>query len=356
MRLKTILAPDMAQAMEQVRDELGPDAIIISTLQAKRGHGVEVRAAVERSATMPPPVPAHNTSEILPLNGRRSDDSRAEALNAITSDHVKKLLQFHGLAPKLGKALLTVSAAVNAPNAKEALERAIELRFPIETLRPAPVRPIMLIGGPGVGKTVTAAKLAARAVLAGARPRLITTDTLRSGAVDQLRSLARKMGQSATVAEEPDRLQSLIEPSKRPAKTPRPAFIDTPAINALAQNELDDEKRFLKSGNIEPVAVVAAGSTSADLTETLTAFMPLGVKRVIVTRLDATRRIGSVLNAVDQTKLGLTLASDSPYIGEDLEPFTPQMIAHRLFVVPTQTQSQQANKETRAGKKRTPAL
>lgn len=346
----------MAQAMEQVRDELGPDAIIISTLRAKRGRGVEVRAAVERSAALPLSAPADETSKMPLPNGFKSSGAQSDALSAITSDHVKKLLQFHGIAPKLGNALLTVSAAIDAPNAKESLERAIELRFPFETLRPAPIRPIMLIGGPGVGKTVTAAKLAARAVIAGARPRLITTDTLRSGAVEQLRSLARKMGQSATVAEEPDRLQSLIEPSKRPMKTPRPAFIDTPAINALAQNELDDVKRFLKSGNIEPIAVIAAGSTSADLTETLRAFMPLGVKRIIVTRLDATRRIGSVLNAVDQTKLGLSLASDSPYIGEELEPFTPQTIAHRLFVVPTQTEFQQANKVSRAGKKRTQAL
>ena len=53
MRIRTFMAETMAEAMDQVRIELGPDAIIISTAEGKRGRGAEVRAAIEEEDIAP---------------------------------------------------------------------------------------------------------------------------------------------------------------------------------------------------------------------------------------------------------------------------------------------------------------
>ena len=61
------------------------------------------------------------------------------------------------------------------------------------------------------------------------------------------------------------------------------------------------------------------------------AFAALGVQRVIVTRLDATRRIGGVLSAIDNALLTLSHFSDSPFAGRGFSAFSPQEIAAKLL-------------------------
>ena len=157
------------------------------------------------------------------------------------------------------------------------------------------------------------------------------------------------------VAEETDRLRTLLEPAKRNSKIARPVFIDSPACNPLSAQDLADIKRFLDVGDIEPIAVVAAGTETVDLIESLKAFAMLGVKRIIVTRLDASRRIGSLLTAVDQTKHAFSLSSDSPYLGSELEHFTPSAIARRLLMVPNLASFQKSAASPSAAYTRTKA-
>lgn len=56
MRLRTFSAPTMSEAMKQIRDALGDDAIIVSSHESERGRGVQVTAASENNA-VPPPLP-----------------------------------------------------------------------------------------------------------------------------------------------------------------------------------------------------------------------------------------------------------------------------------------------------------
>ena len=147
MRMKLYRARGMAEAMARIREELGPDALILATRRV--ADGVEITAALE---------PA---DDVAPL----PDPART------------KLLAWHGvpddLADKLGAGSLVAALA--------RVFRFGELAF--EGDNP---RPLMFAGPPGAGKTLTVARLATRLVMAGSMPLVITTDGQRAGATEQL--------------------------------------------------------------------------------------------------------------------------------------------------------------------------
>lgn len=143
MRLKLYRAPAMAQAMALVRAELGEDALILATRRVDRG--VEVTAALEPDEPLPMVAPP--------------DPTRLAALD------------FHGVPVALHDSLLQGELAA-------ALAKAL----PFGTL-PLGQAPLLLVGPPGAGKTLTVARLATRLVMAGILPMVITADGKRAGAI-----------------------------------------------------------------------------------------------------------------------------------------------------------------------------
>ena len=170
MRLKSYNAPTMAEAMRLVREELGEDAIIVSTQRSSDAQGVRITAALEEIG---------------------DDDDIQRALTGGDStpfaDKVREALEYHGAPARLVDKLVCAAQTVEVGSPTMACAAALEDQFDSAPLpeRKSP-RPFMLVGPPGSGKTITAAKLAARARLAGRPVGLITADTIRAGAVEQL--------------------------------------------------------------------------------------------------------------------------------------------------------------------------
>jgi len=339
MRVKMFSAPTMAQAMEDVRLALGPDAIIISTYEARRGRGVEIRAAVERRSGPAQIIRETDIAEISPgalkpapppASGKKAA-ARPAGKTVRHLQPLRKALVAHGFSRRLGHALLAACDAVRAPDLPEALARVIDMRFSMEPIPCAPARPLMLVGGPGVGKTATTAKLAARAVMQGLETHIITTDTLRTGAIDQLGALAQVMKHTVAAADTPGALQDIAEKMAPKAGRAACMVIDTPATNPYNPKEIEDLTAFARAADAEPVLVMAAGHEGAELIETIKAYRPLNITRVIATRFDAARRLGSIFSAIDAGHLTLAQYSQSPYIGAGLENFTPQDIAYKIL-------------------------
>ena len=164
MRLKLFRAPAMAQAMAQVRAELGEDALILATRRV--GDGVEVTAALEPDDA-PPPLPP-----------RAPRPARLAALD------------FHGGA----------RCAARRPAARRTRDRAGRRDARSRPCRWVRRRPLLLVGPPGAGKTLTVARLATRLVMAGVAPMVITADGKRAGATEQLAAFTRLLGISLIVA------------------------------------------------------------------------------------------------------------------------------------------------------------
>jgi flagellar biosynthesis protein FlhF len=324
MRLKTFTGVTMAETMEQVREELGPEAIIVSTFNRRRGRGVEITAAVEQS----------------------EDEAALEAEIGAPegSDVVSQALAGHGVPTALASRLGRVARSMEVTEPTLALAGALDAGFSFAPLPKASERAIMLIGPPGVGKTVTIAKLAARSVMAGQNVEVATTDTIRAGGVEQLEAFTRLLERPLRRAETADELKNFMADYQAADL----ALIDSPGTNPFSPAELNDLKRFIDKRRIEPVLVLAAGGDALEAAEMAAAFQPLGVQRLVVTRLDIARRYGCILTAADAAQLTLSEVSLTPYVAQGLNTVNPVSLARLFMGAPSEFDSAKESHERAA--------
>ncbi len=196
MRLKTFSAKTMKDVMALVRAEMGPDAIIVSIDQGTRGGGVRVTAAVEANA----PPPQQPTAR--PSNGANFDQlDREPEPRPFDLAELTAVFGYHGVPFDLASRLQDAVSANVAESLSEALALGLEMVVRLSPLSLPEAMPVMLIGPPGAGKTVSCAKLAAEGVLNGHSVRIITSDTVKTGGVQQLRYLAEMMQVQVEVAD-----------------------------------------------------------------------------------------------------------------------------------------------------------
>jgi flagellar biosynthesis protein FlhF len=368
MRLRTFHAATMKEAMARVRAEMGPEAVIVYAYERKRGRGVEVRAAAEGPPRAVSPVNgariqgtelslagAAGARAPKPVaNGNGAAKPRKEQAPPKTAAAtLESALAFHGLPQRLSSTLCALAVKMGEDDAALALARALDARLSFRPLADLPPVPVMLVGGPGVGKTVTTAKLAARARLKGHTVRVITTDTLRSGAVEQLSKLLNVVHLDAETADSPKALSAWLK-AQREGQKPVAIFVDTPGTNALSAGERADLARFIKAGEMEPVLVQAAGADCAEAAADAETYAALGVRRMITTRLDAARRIGSLIAAADAASLAIAEVSLSPYLSEPLNALTAATLARILIAQSKGAKAAPQHKDGSAKEQRVP--
>ena len=153
-------------------------------------------------------------------------------------------LEFHGATPVMRAWIINnaLQAALDMP--AEALASGLGHSFRFAPIT-AQDKTILLVGAPGSGKTVTAAKLATRDVLAGKRVRLISTDLARAGGVAQLEGFAKILGVPFSTADSPAALGSLVtlaDPKER-------LIIDTAGVNPFTTGDRRDLAALIGASN-----------------------------------------------------------------------------------------------------------
>lgn len=299
MRLRTFTGRSTAEAMAAVRAALGPDAVIVSAQDDGNGN-TRVTAALDAC----------------------DDGSEIPAVDAVLGE----ALDFHGTTPVMRHWIINnaLQSALEAP--AEALASGLGHSFRFAPIT-AQDKAILLVGAPGAGKTVTAAKLATRDVLAGKRVRLISTDLARAGGVAQLETFAKILGVPFATADGPVALGvqvTLADPKER-------LIIDTAGVNPFSTGDRRDLAALIGAVSAQPMLVFAAGGDAADGIERAEIFADLGCSRAIVTQLDATRRLGSVLAIAEAAKLAFAEAGIAADIADGLLPFTPALLARLLL-------------------------
>ncbi|RYY17586.1 MAG: hypothetical protein EON55_01820, partial [Alphaproteobacteria bacterium] len=210
MRLKVYQAPNIGAAMAMVREELGPDALILANKSIDGG--VELTAAHEHptteveapeAATMPASMLQPRPTPITP------------AIPLATADLARAgTLRWHGVPGDLQTLL-----------ARGDLARGIETALVFGTI-PCGIGdpPLLLAGPPGAGKTLTTARIATRLKLSGQSSMVITTDGRRAGAAEQLAAFTRLLGLTLIVADTPKQLARAVD---RRVKD-EPVLVDMP--------------------------------------------------------------------------------------------------------------------------------
>ncbi len=351
MRLKTFTGADMKTVMAEVRRALGPEAIIVSVEQGKRVGGVRVTAAVEDGAypVAPPAEPAvpdaaADAPPASPSSASRSaasrkahrHDRRPSAATGFDAGELKAVIAHHGLPFDLAERVAEIALSRHALGLIDALAKAFEALVRFQPLTLPASRPLFLVGPPGAGKTVTAAKLAAESLLFGHRVRLITTDSWKSGGIQQLETYAQHMKLPLAVADSPDRLQRLAGDAIRTTGAARVdlVLIDSFGINPFDMQELEQLVSYLKALPVDPLLVLPAGMDPAEAADVARIFAEIGARRLIMTRLDGVRRLAAVLTAARSGQLALAGWSASPYLADAIVPPSPYRLAELFARIP----------------------
>jgi flagellar biosynthesis protein FlhF len=145
---------------------------------------------------------------------------------------------------------------------------------------------------------------------------LLSTDTHRVGAADQLRSYAAILGVNVQVTETTGALAQAIEENR----SKEFIFIDTPGLTAAELADEADLSRFLGTRpDIQTHLVLSASMKPADLTRTADAFQIFQPDRLLFTRLDETASFGPIFSEAARTAKPLSFFTTGQRIPEDLE-------------------------------------
>ncbi|MFA7383223.1 MAG: flagellar biosynthesis protein FlhF [Desulfurivibrionaceae bacterium] len=392
MRIKRFEASDTYSAMAMVKEELGEDAVILSTrsLPGKSGSAggkamIEVVAAIEYDPeiTMPPPEAPdketrrpkaagygyHSVRQALPNNPPRQAASQVmtqpEFESKLSAELALRTLPADKDA-KTGKAgkvhfeandlrLRFANFLRRQYCAKEELEsRAIPGltagQAEQKNTRPDPkqvaqwrdkiidqlqITPltigiskaptvVAMIGPTGVGKTTTAAKIAAwYSIHEGLQVALLSMDCYRIGATDQLRTYARIMRLPCEIALRKKDLQgALLRHQDKDL-----IIIDTAGKSPYDPNHIRELSEWFSLENvIEPYLVLSATSKKEDLQQILTSYEPLRVKGLILSKLDETRAYATLCQLLAGVALPISCLCTGQRVPEDF------LLASREFL------------------------
>jgi flagellar biosynthesis protein FlhF len=326
MRLRTFTASDMPSAMKLVREELGENAIILSSEQKAGKKLVTVTAAIEE-----------DEEEGLEIKVQ-APSYKPQALNDIRFE-LQEILRFHNL-PELfiAKMLQKITGAditelLEKRRGSEelfrpALERLLARNFVFDPLRflTTELR-LMLVGTAGIGKTLTIAKLATKLSMDKQSVAVITTDNTRAGGIEQLQAFTNILGLELHIANGRKDLEKILK--SLPARMR--VLIDTAGVAPYDGQEFAELQSIATLPDIEPILVLPAGGDSMETIDIVEVFRSLPIRRLLVTRADATRRFGGILAAAAAHGLGFCNISRSASITDNIQPLEPNNLAQMLL-------------------------
>ena len=332
MRLKTFNAASMNEIMRQIKRELGDDAVIISSRTQDDG-SLRVTAAIEENAAPEGIVEIHDDidgiEDTSALFGGIQDygDLPDHNLDA-QLDIISKLLTRHNVPGFLHDKIMSQAESNPVGDALNILTTTFDSVFSFDTLpEKSYERPMMLVGQPGAGKTTTIAKLAARAVMNNLKPVVITADTTRAGAVEQLAAFCRVLNVSLIKVNNPEQLKKAIMDNGNADQI----LIDCPGLNAFDASAMKELHSYIRVVPMDLIVTLPGGMDMEECTEIARAFAVLGAKWLVPTRIDMTRRLGGILAAADAANLSFAGMGNKPDIADGFAPMNADALA-KLFL------------------------
>jgi flagellar biosynthesis protein FlhF len=337
-------------AQQPARSDSDPDAVRMTVRQRRASEPAAIAAA---PAPAPEPVAAHQPARQPAPSAPSSDVARELAEIKLLVNQVLQSTPAAATASSAGHAAMPealfqhylkllessvsrdiadrVVGAVRdeltpAELADESIVRQTVLRHlaglvpsadgPVR--QPARGRPltIALVGPTGVGKTTTIAKLAAAYKLRHNKSvGLITTDTYRIAAVDQLRTYAGIIGLPLKVVLTPQEMTGAIES----LSDHDVILIDTAGRSQNASERLAELGAFLAAADPhETHLVLSSAASEAVLFKTAEAFAPARPNRVILTKLDEAVNFGVLVNVLDRLSSDLSLRLSFVTTGQEV--------------------------------------
>jgi flagellar biosynthesis protein FlhF len=314
MRLRNFTAPTMPEAMALVRADMGDDAIIVSTEAGTGESGCTVTAAIEDTFEIPEQFV--ETADVIPMD----PETRRQFL--------RQVLGAHGLPAHLTEQIMRDCDLVENADPALALAAAIDMGTSFQPIDfETQSRPLMLVGMPGAGKTITAAKLAAHARFAAKSVFIASSDSKRAGGIEQLQAFTRILELDLITAAGAEQLAGHIDA----IRACDAAIIDTAGVNPFDNDEMQSLRALAAAIGAEPVLVLAAGADAMESADTARAFAAIGAKRMVISRLDMTRRLGGILAAALAGGVAIANVSINPQVADGLSRINPVSLAQLMI-------------------------
>jgi len=379
MRIQKIEADNWQQAIRLVKEQMGPNALILSTRRMLRKGGtlglfgrpfIEVTAALE-DREGEEELPGKSTRQAAPLgatalseqdnplrkeiqelrtslehlrravredgaeNSRRDNffqgaavlASRSEILKHPTLFELAQELKAQGVARlliqecvgQIGSALSETQLQV-PEYARHCLAALMRKLVPIGgglQIEEGRANAVAFVGPTGVGKTTTVAKLASHfALVEKKRVALVTIDTYRVASAEQLQTYARLIGIPLEVALGPASLGKLLDKHRDKDLI----LIDTAGRSQRNREHLRELAAFFQGRHaVETHLVVAATTKDGEMEETIESFGCIPVRRLLLTKLDEALSFGNLFNQAVYAKKPLSYFTTGQKVPEDIE-------------------------------------
>lgn len=384
MKIKTFRASTLRQALELVRRDLGPDAAVLHTRELNSGwlgrlvFGRKFEVAASATVNVPSRLPAslqrassvsQNQPAMPPVHlgtdysVHDRDDFRQQVAGQLDELQamVEKLCERSAATPQheLPESMFHVfadmiEAEVDEPIARglidrvradvgsseladpisvktrlaQLLEEEVNVTGPITTVS-GKRRVVALVGPTGVGKTTTIAKLAANIRLREKRRvGLITVDTYRVAAVEQLRTYAEIIDLPMEVVATPREMRQAVA---------RLGDLDLVLMDTAGRSPRDEVRiQELKSmlGEAEPDEVHLVLSSTAGARGLVAAaerFADVGTTALVLTKLDEATSFGHLVSLVRQCQLPVSYLTDGQNVPDDIQVAESRRLVYMML-------------------------
>lgn len=363
MKVKQYTANTLQEAMLKVKHDLGRDAVILHTRRIKKGgflgfftHEVfEVTATIEaRVAETRAPIreQASTTSdsrvaalEVEMNNIRYAVESVLRHQPAIEREKplaaLREILITNDVDPIIADKFLR-DITVQIPGGQDALaaRKLLEKMLccclsRVEGIKLLQGRPkvVALLGPTGVGKTTTIAKLAANfALVEGKQVALITADTYRIAAVEQLKTYAEIIGVPIDVVFTREELKDAL--ARRSDKDL--ILIDTAGRSPKNDKHVLELQHLLgEQPDLEIHLVVSATTKPKDALDIVTRFAPSDVPyKLIITKVDESSTFGAIVNIMYNSTAVLSYLANGQSVPDDIELADPEKLTSLILKDP----------------------
>jgi flagellar biosynthesis protein FlhF len=366
MRIKRFRARDIKTALNMVKEEMGSEAVILSTRQIKDaqdatveitagvGYNPQSGGALSDSDAPVSALPVANKDGSRSVEASPSFQGLQNGLSEVKEllldlthrtelserfRHQKDLLRLYRrlveteLDPAIARALVERIGGKNGRQAdpEDALLKQLTrlLDHDGKTGRTVLDRQYHALVGPsGVGKTTTLAKLAAFwSMRGGKKVAMISLDSYRLGAAEQLKTYARIMGLPVSVVRDREEFLQAVELYENLDHV----LVDTSGrcfTRSETMKELADVFQLVK--NLEVSLVLAATCKDRDIAACIKKTQPLRVENLIISKIDETDSYGNVINNLIKLKKPVSFLTNGQKVPDDLIPATPVRLAELI--------------------------